>query len=390
MELKTYRARSIHEALALVRRDLGPDAAVLETREVRSPGGVLSWLRGDRLIEVTASAEVVVPSRLPPRRAPALKITPPRFATVSGIDLAAPTATALAGETDVTGVPISISPLQPEGAQHTKAERTPPAPAWLLDNLLDVETPAEFAHDLLDTAMRSLAAGDSGDSKAARTHLLATIGHEIAVAGPIVSAARERRLVALIGPTGVGKTTTIAKLAAHFRLREQRQVGLITVDTYRIAAVDQLRTYADIIDLPLEVASTAEELQQAIARLADLELILVDTAGLSPRDAAQIEELKALLAAAQPDEVHLVVSCASAAAGLETCIERFAEIGANRLILSKLDEGQGLGALLPVFRSCRLPLSYVTHGQAVPDDFDVADPVRMAQYILGSHRCSAA
>src|ERR1700677_4862385 len=93
MQLKTYRARTIHEALALVRRDLGPDAAVLGTREVRGTGGMLGWLHGDRLIEVTASSEAIVPSRLPRRRVPAVEITPPRFASVSGIDLAAPSQT---------------------------------------------------------------------------------------------------------------------------------------------------------------------------------------------------------------------------------------------------------------------------------------------------------
>ena len=119
--------------------------------------------------------------------------------------------------------------------------------------------------------------------------------------------------MALVGPTGVGKTTTTAKLAAHFRLHEHRRVGLITVDTYRIAAVEQLRTYADIIDLPMEVASTPDEMRQAIGRLADLDLILMDTAGRSPRDEVQIQELKSLLVEAQPDEVHLVLSCASGA-----------------------------------------------------------------------------
>ena len=239
--------------------------------------------------------------------------------------------------------------------------------------------------------MRSLAASDAGDSKAARTHLVAAIGREIEVAGPILSIPRQRRLVALVGPTGVGKTTTTAKLAAHYRLREQRRVGLITVDTYRIAAVDQLRTYADIIDLPMEVASTPHEMRQAIGRLADLDLILMDTAGRSPRDEAQIQELKLLLDEAQPDEVHLVSELRLGRQRRWPRVsERFAEVGANRLILTKLDEAQGLGSLLPLLRTNRLPLSYVTHGQNVPDDIEVADPVHLAQQILGSRWVSFA
>ncbi|HEX4146407.1 MAG TPA: flagellar biosynthesis protein FlhF [Pirellulales bacterium] len=388
MQFKTYRAKTIHEALALVRRDLGPDAAVLGTREVRGTGGMLGWLRGDRLIEVTASAEVIVPSRLP-RRVPAVVITPPRFESVSGIDLAAST-TSVATEANLHSSSVNTLAPGTEGDARRPAQITTPAPAWLLDSLLDVETPEDLARELVEQAMRSLAASDAGDSKAARTHLVAAIGRELEVAGPILSIARQRRLVALVGPTGVGKTTTTAKLAAHFRLREQRRVGLITVDTYRIAAVDQLRTYAEIIDLPMEVASTPHEMQQAIGRLADLDLILMDTAGRSPRDEAQIEELKLLLDEAQPDEVHLVLSCASAAAAMASSIERFAWVGANRMVLTKLDEAQGLGALLPLLRLNRLPLSYVTHGQNVPDDIEVADPVRLAQQILGSRWVSAA
>ena len=104
------------------------------------------------------------------------------------------------------------------------------------------------------------------------------------------------RVVALVGPTGVGKTTTIAKLAANYRLREKRRVGLITVDTYRVAAVEQLRTYADIIDLPMEVVATPREMREAVARMSHLDLVLMDTAGRSPRDEVKIQELKSMLA----------------------------------------------------------------------------------------------
>ena len=162
------------------------------------------------------------------------------------------------------------------------------------------------------------------------------------------------RLAALVGPTGVGKTTTIAKLAANFRLKEKRRVGLITVDTYRIAAVEQLRTYADIIDLPMQVVSTPREMREAVARMADLDLILMDTAGRSPKDEVSIQELKAFLGRGPaPTRCTWCSAAWPAASALEQTAERFAAVGTTALILTKLDEADGLGNVLPLLRSQR-------------------------------------
>ena len=168
---------------------------------------------------------------------------------------------------------------------------------------------------------------------------------QIRCSGPIRVTPGQQRKVALVGPTGVGKTTTIAKLAGNFRVREQRQVGLITVDTYRIAAVEQLRTYADIIDLPMEVVTTPREMRAAMSRFASLDLVLMDTAGRSPRDEIRIQELKTMLAEASPDEVHLVLSSVANPATLKQAAERFIDVGANRLLMTKLDEAAGIGGI---------------------------------------------
>ena len=189
-------------------------------------------------------------------------------------------------------------------------------------------------------------------------------------------------MAALVGPTGVGKTTTIAKLAANFRLKEKRRVGLITVDTYRIAAVEQLRTYADIIDLPMHVVSTPREMRETVARMNHLDLILMDTAGRSGRDEIRIQELKAFLAEAAADEVHLVLSGVTAARTLEQTAEQFAAVGTTALILTKLDEADRLGKCAAGVRSSGLPLSYLTNGQSVPDDIETADAHRLARLIL--------
>ncbi len=203
------------------------------------------------------------------------------------------------------------------------------------------------------------------------------------IAPPIGVIPGTRRVVALVGPTGVGKTTTVAKLAANFKLVHGLKPGLVTVDTFRIAAVEQLRTYAEIIDLPLAVVNSAGEMRRAIDSLGDVDLVLIDTAGRSPRDEVKIRELGDFLTEARPDEVHLVLSAVSGERSLRSAVERFASVRADRLILTKLDEADGLGAILAVIGQAGRPVSYLTTGQAVPDDIEPADRSRLARLILG-------
>jgi flagellar biosynthesis protein FlhF len=252
----------------------------------------------------------------------------------------------------------------------------------LFTELLDVEVSEDLARELVDRVRNDPRAAGLSDPMMLKARLFGLIEDDVRVSGPIRVTPGRCRLAALVGPTGVGKTTTIAKLAANFRLKEKRRVGLITVDTYRIAAVEQLRTYADIIDLPMHVASTPREMRQTVERMSHLDLILLDTAGRSPKDEVRIQELRAFLGEAGADEVHLVLSSVAAARTLEQTAERFAAVGATAILLTKLDEANGLGNVLPVLRSSGLPLSYLTNGQNVPDDIEVADARRLARLIL--------
>lgn len=191
-----------------------------------------------------------------------------------------------------------------------------------------------------------------------------------------------RRVVALVGPTGVGKTTTVAKLAAQYALFAKRAVGLLTVDTYRIAAVDQLKTYAEIINLPVEVAFSPEEAREALARLGDREIVLMDTAGRSQKNDLQMAEVKAYLEAVQPDEVHLVLSTTTKQRDLEDCLNQFRETGYRQLIFTKLDETDSYGAIFNCSRRARCPITYLTFGQNVPDDIEEASQERLADLLL--------
>jgi flagellar biosynthesis protein FlhF len=379
MDIRTFRAPTMQQALALVRRELGPAAAVLHTREIRG-GALWSWIPGLRQIEITASTEVNVPSRLPRRNESEEKSGHRELAPGIEWEAKAMFRDELKGRLD------ELHSLVEDLCRQTRRGGPPEWPNELFrlfTDLIEADIGEDLAREMVEQVRRDAPAQVRGDAHIAHHWLAGEIERQIPIHGPIGLTPGRTRLVALVGPTGVGKTTTIAKLAANFRLRDKRRVGLITVDTYRIAAVEQLRTYADIIDLPMQVVATAGEMRQAVAGMSDLDLILLDTAGRSPKDEVNLQELAALVEQAEPDEVHLVLSSVANANVLARTAERFAEVGTTALVLTKLDEATGLGNLLPLLRKCELPLSYVTHGQNVPDDIAPANARQLAATILG-------
>ncbi len=189
-------------------------------------------------------------------------------------------------------------------------------------------------------------------------------------------------VVALVGPTGVGKTTTIAKLAANFHLKENKNVALITVDTYRIAAIQQLKIYANYIGIPLEIALTPTEMSQLVSKHSNYDLILIDTPGRSQKDSMKIQELKTLLEAAQPTEVHVLLSITTELSVLWDVIKGFAPLEPNRLMFTKLDESSCFGNILNLTSSLKKPISYLTIGQDVPDDIELATTEQITEYLL--------
>jgi flagellar biosynthesis protein FlhF len=270
-----------------------------------------------------------------------------------------------------------------------QAPRHDQVPAELFQvytELIDAEVEDDVARDLIYRLKRTATPAQLGDANTARAMLTALVESEIRCREPIAPKPGRRRVVALVGATGVGKTTTIAKLAANFRLRGAVKLGLVTVDTYRVAAVEQLRTYAEIIDLPMKVVTNPLEMRRALDELAGLDLVLIDTAGRSPKDELQIQELKSLLAEAHVDEIHLVLSMTSSRQSLEAAADKFKAAGTTAMILTKLDEASGMGAVLSLARRVELPISYLTAGQAVPDDIEPAHPRRLARLVLGQER----
>ncbi|HEY2251169.1 MAG TPA: flagellar biosynthesis protein FlhF, partial [Planctomycetaceae bacterium] len=378
-DVRTFKAATMQEALDIVRRELGPEAVILHTREIPQPR-FLKWRAAKERVEVTAGTGVNVrtpkallqtaagrsPAAHRNRRTdeylaapPSLLTQPaaansgpaqPRLTTHSteqpispiaetyarrpnpassnasttvaafpAAPVSAPDAVSSAGRASQAAPQLNeqqstisrqLSSIQQMVSQLSrgslqKVEEMPAELFQLYTELIDVEVEEELARDLIHQLKQTGSSESLSDSRASKTRLRGMVESEVRCAAPIGTTPGRRRVVALVGPTGVGKTTTIAKLAANFRLRDGIRMGLVTVDTYRIAAVEQLRTYAEIIDLPMKVVTSPQEMSRALDELMGLDLVLIDTAGRSPHDEPRIQELKALLAAAKVDEVHL-------------------------------------------------------------------------------------
>ncbi len=453
------------DALAKVKQDLGPDAVIMHTRTLKK-GGVLG-VGARTMVEITARKDQqAVPqaknnentSRRKPNRRPQRYYEPPQ----SSIPPAPPAEEAPVNR--ATSDRLHNSPAQPHAPRDIQSLQqemgelrgmvrellnrssspgvsipSPEIPEELRDYytcLIQNAVADEVAREILETARKRLEQCRAGlhakvkkletgngnrqqlaDHQQALRRLVPAIFMEsvermLPEAGPVdLNEDGRTKFVALIGPTGVGKTTTVAKLAAHFKLRENKRVGLITIDTYRIAAVDQLRAYAEIMNVPLKVVMTEKEMAEAVQSMREMDLVLIDTTGRSQNDTQRLDELKAFLdvvrdtaesAANAPSEknrseskdgnefggsleTHLVLSCTAHPGQMMQVAEKFSQLGVDRVVFTKLDEAVGIGVIFNVICCLKLRLSYLTTGQDVPDDIEVSRRRKIAEMILGRH-----
>jgi len=256
--------------------------------------------------------------------------------------------------------------------------------SMLVGRGINVETSRTIAGFL----RQSLTEQELSDPANVTSAIVTTIQDLIEVDPPIFSAGQAQQRIALVGPTGVGKTTTLAKIAASYLSKYSNSIALITIDTYRIAAVEQLKVYGEIMHLPVDVVITPAQLEQAITRHSDKELILIDTAGRSPRDSYCIEELASFLQPQLHIDKHLVLSAGTRENELLDTIERFSALGISNTIYTKTDECSSLGILLNVQIQNSNPLSYVTNGQRVPEDLLEVSQKIVAELIMSQNEGS--
>lgn len=411
-----YEAANDVEAIAIARERLGREAVILTSRKVKV-GGFLGLFRRDALrvtagILVPDQEDVVKESRDrmvafqhllevrravtgAPARPSALSVDAPRtasaFAPQQQPNLLMQAAAQAAQAYESTSKKHRLQDASPL-AKEVDEIRT--ILTGVLDRLGNEDKDLGRLEEALDeNAMRlieadvdrniAIALSNEYREEYATAPMREWLARKIPTMGTESSMALGGKRILFAGPTGVGKTTTIAKIAATQSLWENKKVVLITADTYRIAAVEQLRTYAKILGIPLEIATEPGDISNFILKKhKDADLILLDTAGRSHYDGNRMDELKALYDAFLPDSVHLVIAANIKYRDMLNVIDRMGVVPLSALIFTKLDETASYGTILNVLRDFNLPVSFFTMGQNVPNDIEVAKGERLVDFLF--------
>jgi flagellar biosynthesis protein FlhF len=425
MRIKKFTAPTLKEALHVMKQELGPEAIVLET-QTRRVGGIFG-LGKKALVEITGAIddqavggghEPVFPGETSTgalytitsvgarqrsgRAASHQRNTEKHKQSTGGSDnqrrsrsmeaftpgpgadavTARPYETALLHELrdDVARTRRTLLELQ----RAVERIRVPALPETLQDVFLALcaeGVDEQLANTLIQRLRDTLSAAKLLQRETVERQLLRLIAGMIGVVQEEQGTKQAPRVLALVGPTGVGKTTTIVKLATTSKLLAQKKVALISADTYRIGALDQLRTFAAIAQIPLEIVYEPADVAPAMARFQHYDEVFLDTVGRSQRNEGELVMLGAILDAAKPDEIHLTLTPATNDATLYEIADRFSLLRPNRLLVTKLDEATTYGSILNVVQRTGLPVSYLTNGQTVPDDLIAAEPTFISSLI---------
>ncbi len=389
MKVKKFVAPTLKEATEMMKRELGEDAIVLGTRRIKQPG-IFGFFKPD-LIEVIGAIEeekIKIKNEAGADNAVELLRKMTNEIEAKRKNLFNEDAQKVEFEKyDYTEIKSELEEVKQalnELTEHLKYKSSAQYPSVLKKaflNLIEKEVEEELANKIIRTVLMKLSGEELRDEKLVESEVINVISEILKFSKPVKPVRRKTFVLAFVGPTGVGKTTTVAKLAAIYKLFENARVALISADTYRIAAIEQLQTFANIANIPMDVAYTPEDMTRLVRKHQDKDIILIDTVGRNQRQTEHISELGKFIKSADPDEVHLVLSATSSYKNMLDVYNRFKSLLPNRLIFSKVDEAVSLGYILNVAYRTKLPLSYITTGQNVPDDIAVAEPKVIANLI---------
>jgi flagellar biosynthesis protein FlhF len=403
MKIKKYIADSMPEALQKVKDDLGPRAVLLNTRQLKRDGalGILS----KRKVEITAALDEALP---PAQRGPAQAATAPRPAQSPSRSPSGQTPENLR-PVERSSDPRSASPApRREGGGEavwadrlskelqdlkeslkalTQSQGPRPAggPPLLPGELRGLSRRLEHAGfegvvaaPVVEQLLADPGPGGFGDREKLDRQAARLLTRTMPP--PAATAVKQgvRTVAAFVGASGVGKTTAAAKIAAEFALRSNAKVCLVAADVERVGGLDQIRALAGMIGVPLEVVYTPDEMAKVIRGRRESDLVLIDTAGVGPRERDRLKALGEILREAAPNEVHLTLSATTSAPSMADTAEAFRSVGVNRLLFTKLDETTRLGGVLTMASRSDLPLSYLIDGRSVPGDIRPADPTELA------------
>lgn len=359
MQVRTFRAPTIAQALEQVKKDLGPDAIILGNKQITvSPDEVF--------VEVTAAVE--------PETSP--KTLSPR-APEKDVQM----------QEDIQEIKGFLSLLISSKNYLTDLQTQQPV-AEVYHGLLTRGFDEKQAYILLSKTLSDLK-GDYEDKNRVIDSFCRHLLEKVKLARPFQNVSTSRTtpvIYSFLGPTGVGKTTTLAKLAAHLKIKRDAGIGLISIDTYRIGAVDQLRTYATILGIPLIVAQSKKEFNEATKQMKDLDVILVDTTGKNFLIRQHVDDLKSVFADREHIQHFLVLSATAKDTDLKQTITHFRGMNVHSLIFTKVDETMTHGCMVNQLLRFSYPLSYVGTGQRVPEDLELVTQKRLLSFLFSTRR----
>jgi len=380
MKIKTFQAKTFSEALILVKKEMGEDAVILSSDEQT---GLRPYVEVTAAIDYEpqgrqgGATQMSSPAPVTPAHARNGLNGSKRPAVGAGLKDAAGARTVSrtsdaidpdsidAGglrqmRKDIEGLRKTIEEMRDRGYEMALPEGKKKMLAYLKKR----KVREELAFDLCDKAQN-----------------LDDLIASMAVTMNTYNAVETRKAIVMIGPTGVGKTTTIAKLAAR-AMKNGRKVAIINLDTYRIGAIEQIRIYSRIMGIPLDIVSDIPDLGKSLAKFSDRDIVFIDTAGRNPRDAAYIEELRGLYRLGLSLETHLLISAHSDSDFMAESHKYYRELPIDCIGFTKVDEAVQFGSIYNLSRLYQKPVSYITTGQRVPQDIAFPSSERLAGMIL--------